>query len=410
MKLIIIVLVFVGGLSFSAWKTVSYFNEKKQIGLEAQRREKNRKETQQAIAKALEEERAKHPLPAPGAAPGGHVVPVVAAPVEAKAQPVQVVVGSYRFQNRIVPAAPAFLKEDNQGMIVQTEETSNSWVWMGSAVLASQIVDLAKTYDVRQMEMDLDFCLVLVNCEKLRGHGISFMYEERASWLDALELTGDVGSLRISAGGFSADVQMGDSSTGLSVLSQPVIRCLEGRSWKFATESEIPVPSSEVMDGTIRQSIEFRKVGFGLEGTVRTVGNSILLTVEQRNGSVAPAASGDAAKDVPVFNVQSLQTSCELGLSEWSVLGGIQVDKEELRKGLFRDSFKQSSEYLVIFVRPRAALEAPPAAVPVTSTGNALLPASGPGVLPPKGWIDDEIELVEERIRRLHGRGVPAAK
>ena len=308
-----------------------------------------------------------------------------------------VTVGSYRFLNRLVPDAPGFLKDESKvSMIVQTDAQSNSWVWIGSSVLGSQILDLAKTYDREQTEMDLDFVLVLVNAEKLHSRGLSFMYSERASWLNAFSLTGDAGSLRFSAGGVALDLSLGDTETGLTLLSQPVIRCLDGAPWKFSTDSNVPVPKSEVVDSTVRQSVEFRPVGFGLDGVVRVVGDKILLTVRQRNGSIAPSAtSSGAGTEVPTFNDQILETTCQLGFLEWSVLGGIQVDREELRKGLFRNSLKVSSDYLVVFVRPRAALEAPPRAVPVSSAPNSNHPllTDDLSLLPPLGGVVPDIIL-----------------
>jgi len=267
-------------------------------------------------------------------------------------------------------------------MIVQKDPASNSWVWIGGPVLAAQIFDLAKSYDVRQVEMDLEFVLVLMSTEKLRARGVSLFYSDRANWLDYLSLSGDAGSLRISSGGFGAELAYQDNNTGVSLLSQPVVRCIDGEPWKFSTDSEVPVPHSEVVDGVIRQSLDFRTVGFGLSGTVHIVGDDILLRVEQRNGSIAPTTTENAS--APTFSVQGLSTALRLGWWEWSVMGGIQVDKEELRRGIFKSSVQSSSDYLVIFVRPRLSLDAPPKAMPAAARPDSR---EHP-LLPVKGWSD----------------------
>lgn len=405
MKLILIGLLFFGGLGFAGYKVFDYFSEKKAIGMRALHKVEEEKARKKAVEEALVKYQAEHPapaLPAPGINPVAADVPDHS-PVRTIKTVSEITVGSYVFKNRLVPPAPSFLKDENKvGMLVQTEEASNSWVWIGAPVLGSQIRDLAITYDVRQLEMDLDFVLVLVNTERLQARGLSMFYNEQANWLNALSLTADSGSLRISAGNVALDLTLNDSNTGLSLLSQPVIRCMDGHQWKFSTDSNVPVPKSEIIDGAIRNSVEFKPVGFGLDGVVRIVGDKVLLKVEQRNGSISPSAN--ASTDVPIFNNQSLQTTCELGFGEWSVLGGLQVDKEEIRKGFFRNSLKASSDYLVVFVRPRLALEAPPAAVPVNPLQDDEHPLLESGLLPPRGWIDQEIKLVEDKIQRMKSR------
>ena len=407
MKLILIVIVFLGGVSFCGWKIYSHFSEAKEAGLVALRKDQAEREKKKAVDAALAAAGVKAGGSAAPSGPPVHLPPGMSVGVTGQAPITEVSVGSYRFQRRLVPPAPGFLKDDSKvGMVVQTDDDSNSWVWIGSPVLGSQILDLAKSYDLQQVEMDLDFVLVLLNTEKLKSFGFSMFYNDSASWLTALSLRGDTGSLRLASGGWAVDLDYSNDKTGLSVLSQPVIRCLDGEPWHFATDSEIPVPKSEVVDGVVRRSVEFRKIGFGLEGLVRVVGNSVLLSVEQRNGSVAPAVSRET--EFPVFNVQSLKTSCQLAFSEWSVLGGIAVEREESRRGFLRDSMKVTSDYLVVFCRPRLALDAPPKAVPVDGSATDSHPLLGEGVLPPKQWLDQEIELVEKKISRL--QSLPSAK
>ena len=293
----------------------------------------------------------------------------------------QTTIGSYVFQQRTVPPPPSFLRAENSRLLVERDDESNSWVWMGSPVLGSQILDLARAYDKVQTEMDLEFVLVLLNTEKVRQRGVSVFYSQSASWLDMLSLQGDVGSLRISSGGWAAELSLQHSDLGASVISLPVVRVLDGRPWEFATGSDVPVPRSEIVDGVIRQFVDYRPIDFGLSGVVRIIGDKhVILEVQQRNGSIATTSV--SSSDVPSFATQTLQTSVKLAWWEWSVLGGIQVDREEIRKGLFRRSTTSTSDYLVIFVRPRLALDAPPAAVPARRSRRDVHP-----LLPDKGEI-----------------------
>lgn len=331
--------------------------------------------------------------------------PAVGGPAVGSAPASEFSVGNYRFTRRLAPEPPSFLKDDTKiAMTVQRDVASNSWVWVGGSLLGAQILDLAKAYDLEQPELDLEFVLVLVSTDDLKARGVSVFYDGRASWLNALQLTGDSSSLRLSSGGWGVDLTLAGTTSGLHLLSQPVVRCLEGVKWSFTNDTEVPVPRSDVVDGAVRNSIEFRPVGFGLDGVVRIFGERIVLEVEQRNGSLLPAATADTA--VPTFSTQKLQTSCDLAWWEWTVLGGIQVDREQLRRGLFRSSVQTTSDYLVIFVRPRLALEAPPRAVPVDSPRGHHPLVDLPGMSlddgallpPPPEWEDEERELVRRKL------------
>lgn len=372
MRIILISLLFLSGLGFCAIKVYGYFADK-------------------AKPRPKVESSASSPeaVPAPVAAPAPESFSPSAIPsrIESSALPA-LEIGSYTFKNRSAPVAPAFLKAQDSRVVVETDPASNSWVWMGSPLFSDQIRRLGEAFDRAQTEMDLEFVLVLVSTDHLKSKGLSIFYEEKASFLDVLSLSGDAGSLRISSGGWSVGLDFQDSNSGVSLLSQPVVRCLDGNAWEFATDTDVPIPRSEFVDGVLRNLVDYRKIGFGLSGVVRIVGNQILLEVEQRNGSVNPG-TGTETGNAPIFQDQTLKTTVKLAWWEWSVLGGIQVDKSQSRKGWFRDSLQVTSDYLVIFVRPRLALDVPPRAVPVDpSVKSHPLESIPQGLLPEKGWQD----------------------
>lgn len=305
-------------------------------------------------------------------------------------------IGVYKFKNRQAPPIPQLFKSTDSGIDVDRDESSNTWVFLGDPASVAQLIDIAESIDTEQLEFDLDFCLVMLNRDKLKERGLSIFYQEDASWLSMLSLRANGGSLRLAAGEFAIDFNYSNNSDSVAVVSVPSIRCLDGNPWRFETKTEVPVPRSDISDGTVRQSIEYRAVGFGLDGVARVHGdNGLILDIKQNNGAVTNKQL--AGNDVPEFQVQTLQTSVKMSFSEWSVLGGLNVEKEELRKGIFSKSHTTSADYLVIFVRPRISLTAPPRAVPIPAAGDEhpLLPPK-----PQKGFTGYEVPTLPDLPER----------
>lgn len=384
MKIALIVLAFVGGLVFCGWKITSHFSQKgEKAKVHAQALKEETKAAQTAELPGQASEMATRQLDAKAQTLG-------VAPID------EVTIGNYQFVNRVAPEPPSFLRSENTRLLVERDPVNNAWAWMGSKILTFKILELAKMYDRTQAEMDLEFVLVLLSTSKLRDRGVSLFFDDRALWMNALTLDGDSGSLRITSSGVSMDLSLQNSNGAVSVLSQPVIRVMDSDPWEFATDTEVPVPASDVVDGVVRQTVDYRTIGFGLKGTVRCVGKSVIMQIEQRNGSVVTKPAGTSS--LPEFSNQRISTSLQLAWWEWSVLGGIQVDKEEMTRGIFRDKVQSSSDYLVIFVRPRLALSPPLRAVPVLSDDDVHpLLDEGFGVLPAPDWRKHEEDFLRSR-------------
>jgi len=294
----------------------------------------------------------------------------------------EVAIGSYQFKRRIVPETPTALRgEQSARSRCETDLSSNSWVWLCTPFQAVQIRELAETMDREQIEMDLEFCLVLMNQDRIRARGLTVLYDESATWMDALRLDGDSGSLMLKTHGIAVDLTFDNTDGAASVVSVPVLRVMESSPWTYSIDSEIPIPQSDIVDGTVRNSVEYHKIGFGLSGNVTVAGEQVILSVQQRNGNVAQRSN--VANQPPEFSTQELKTTVRLGWWKWAVLGGIQVDRASLVRGLFKKEIKETSDYLVIFVRPRLALAAPPKAVPV---GGRNDDKNFHPLLPPRGW------------------------
>jgi hypothetical protein len=301
---------------------------------------------------------------------------------------VVVSIGSYTFQNRVAPEPPAVLRGENSMRArCELDAVTNSWVWFCTPHQAEQIRGLALAFDRRQQEMDLEFCLLLVNQDKIRSMGLSVLYNPGASWLTALKLDGDAGSLRLSLDNVAVDVTMQHTDAAAMVLQVPVLRVMESVPWTFDDSTEVAIPESDVVNNVVRNSVKYRKIGFGLSGVVRITGNDVVLNVKQNNGSILhrPTTQGE----YPEFGTQELNTSCRMSWWEWSVLGGIQVDRKAVLKGWFSDKVQETTDYLVIFVRPRLSLSAPPRAVPAGSSRKPQAKDRGEHpLLPVKGWSD----------------------
>jgi hypothetical protein len=294
-------------------------------------------------------------------------VPEPSKPVKGELAEAPISIGSYKFVQRLAPEPPMVLRgETTMRARCERDTATNSWVWFCTPHQAEQILALARAFDVRQQEMDLEFCLVLVNQDKIRSLGLSVLFNADASWLSALDLTGDSGSLRLSFDNWAVDLQAQHTDAVASVVSVPVIRAIESVPWEYNIDTEVPLPRSDVIQNVVRNSVEYRKIGFGLSGTVNMAGNDVLLALRQRNGSVSTRPN--AAGQYPEFGTQDLSTTVRLAWWEWSVLGGIQVERSNVIKGWWSDRVQESSDYLVIFVRPRLTLSAPPKAVPVGSS------------------------------------------
>lgn len=307
---------------------------------------------------------------------------------------------SYVFAQRVVPSPPSFLRGENTRLLVEQDLESNSWVWMGSPVLGAKILQLAKLYDKQQVEFDLDFVFVLVSEDDLKEFGVSAIFvDEGAAWLNSLRLEGGEGSLRLASGGLGVELNFACDVGSISVLSRPTVRVVSGSKFQFSTDTQVPVPQTQIIDGVTQNSIEYKAIGFGLDGVCTLVGGRIKLALVQRNGSLLNRNVEGAP--APEFGEQTLSTSAFLEWWAWSPVGGIQVDREEISKGILSSRKEKSRDYLIVFARPRDALKAPPRALPP----GALTPAefAGHPLLPAPGEIEQSEESPSSSSKGVRG-------
>lgn len=326
----------------------------------------------------------------------------------------------YSFKNRPVPPPPFGRNsssvgggKDEKGLELSVDVGANAWIMRGPPTEVQDVGRIAAVLDVVQDELDLDFLLVTVSETWLRSFGVSAAYQEGAAWLPSFTLANGTGGLRIASNGFAVDLTASIADSSASVYSSPVIRCVTGEKWSFGADREIPIESTLRQDGQTQSSYEFRSVGLGFTGSVTKAGpkNAYRLQVEQRNGDVE-SSSGVEHGPPPVIRSQILQTSLVVEVGRWSCVGGVSSWRKEKKKRLLGVSDSEEQNLLLVFVRARDALSVAPTAYPVGEGPEHLRPLSpnawdvGPDqsmVLPPKSWLDQEIEVVEERISRIKG-------
>jgi len=322
----------------------------------------------------------------------------------------------YTFKNRPVPAAPFGRNSagvgggpDQNGLELSLDIGSNSWIMRGPPMEVQEIARIAEFLDQTQDEVDLDFLLVTVSESWLRAFGITAAYQEGASWLPGFTLGEGVSGLRISAGEFSVDLNASVADSSASVYSSPVVRVVTGEKWAFGSDKEIPIASVTRQDGVQQSSFEYRSVGLGFTGTLSKAGpsNAYRLALEQRNGDVDTSATPGPGMP-PVIRSQLLQTSLVVEVGKWSCVGGVSSWRKEKKRRLLGVSDSEEQNLLLVFVRARDGLTIPPRAHLVRDGLEHLDPLApdawdlGPSdsmLLPPPKWLDDEIELVEKKIK-----------
>jgi hypothetical protein len=385
--------------------------------------------------KKLHEMRAQQP----GAAPGPAALPLPVLPdvgvVEGKPVPASVPVNSgqidkplvgaveatgfYVFRFRTVPPSPfnngvstLGSAKDARNFQLGIDEVSNAWVMRGPPLEVDQYERMAKALDLPQDELDLDFLMVSVSEDWLRGFGVAVHFQEGASWSSLFGIDAEGSTLRFASQSVAIDATLGESTAAVRLVSSPVVRTMTGEKWSFSADTQVPVAVLSRGEGVVTTSYEYRDVGLGLDGIVRRMGDrEYKLELVQRNGAVDTQAGPSGMP--PQLREQVLKTSVMLGLAQWSCVGGVRSWRIEKRKRLLGSEEKEEQDLLLVFCRPRVSLGHIPRAWPVgegpehlgdlgpeiweMGSGHPLLPdvpAEGVG---PKSLRELEAEFLDER-------------
>jgi hypothetical protein len=232
--------------------------------------------------------------------------------------------------------------------------------------------------------------------------------------------TGGDTTLKLGAGGLVLDVGADRIAAALSVIADggavdlvqcPYVRLVDAQPAKVESIQEVPIPETVVANGVAQTSVKFRKVGLQLDVTPTFLGDRVRLLVNQQNGVVG-ASVKVGENQVPVIQSQAVASTAELTVGQTLVLGGVRSTRKTVEKGLLgkREEETEGSLYVILSTysdEPRAVpvdfpaeefpegLDAlsPPLTVPGIGSDDWL---TG-GLLPPKGWEQEETRFIRSR-------------
>ena len=117
------------------------------------------------------------------------------------------------------------------------------------------------------------------------------------------------------------------------------VQLLEGQWAKINTGHAIPVADRRLnSDGTVTETISYRKVSTGFSVRAHVNGNNVYLTLRPKQEEVSRQGSG-------VINSQSMETSLTVGLGQWTKIGGTQQTRKKSEKGItYRTQRNQETE------------------------------------------------------------------
>lgn len=359
------------------------------------------------------------PLPPPGSFGNGSSPSPVSDPNAALPAPVPQSVLVHIFKNRPVPPAPFGRNnttvgsgKDEDGLELSIDQGSNSWILRGPPEVVAQVSKIAQYLDVTQTEIDLDFLLCAVSESWMRAAGLTAAYQSGASWLSAFSLGESGGTLRLESNGLAVDLALEDSDSSARLVSAPVVRCVTGEPWEFSADQQVPIESVQRSEGIVSSAFEYRDVGLGFSGVLQKAGpnNAFRLALTQRNGTVDEQKSEDRP---PGMRTQTLKTSLVVEIGRWSCVGGVGSWRTSKKRRILGFSESEEQDLLLVFVRPRDALQIAPKAFPVGQGPEHLeewgdnpwdLPSNVHPLLPPKkglaspqGWEKEEREFIRAR-------------
>lgn len=117
------------------------------------------------------------------------------------------------------------------------------------------------------------------------------------------------------------------------------VQLLEGQWAKINTGHAIPVADRRLnSDGTVTETISYRKVSTGFSVRAHVNGNNVYLTLRPKQEALSQQGGG-------VIVTQSIDTSLSVKLGQWTKIGGTQQTTKQSDKGItHRTQRKQETE------------------------------------------------------------------
>lgn len=117
------------------------------------------------------------------------------------------------------------------------------------------------------------------------------------------------------------------------------VQLLEGQWASINTGHSIPIADRRInTDGTVTQTITYRKVSSGFKVRAHVNGKKVYLSLHPKNEMLNRQGGG-------VIDTQSIETNITIGLDQWTEIGGSQTREKTSEKGIsHRTQRKQETE------------------------------------------------------------------
>lgn len=117
------------------------------------------------------------------------------------------------------------------------------------------------------------------------------------------------------------------------------VQLLEGQWASISSGRAIPIADRQRnADGTVTETIRYRKLGYGFKVRAHVNGNKVYLSLRPRHEELSSQGGGN-------IRTQDIVTSLTVNLDQWTEIGGIQQLQKKTATGIYyRTQRKQESE------------------------------------------------------------------
>lgn len=274
--------------------------------------------------------------------------------------------GSFTFRNREVPPVPSATQQGASDSQIQVDLPTNSWRWIATEVQSEIFANLGLAIDFPSTEFDLDFVLLAVSSEGVKSFGLTGLFRDGASFRTLADLGFSFSGLTLGFQGLQAGVDAEYLRANSRILSAPFVRASAGVPFSFESVREVPIQRSIIVEGVRETSFEYRPIGLTFNGVVSVVSGQASFSLEIENGTFTEST----VEFAPIFQTTSANVRGLLTWGQWSAVAGLKVESETIRKGFLSKRDSDTSELLIVFVRPRLNF---PAAIPPPLPPNEYL-------------------------------------
>ena len=197
------------------------------------------------------------------------------------------------------------------------------------------------------------------------------------------------GGLDLSTDWFTIAIEKAKTQERLAILARPALILSPGESATISSGREVPLPVSNVQDGNLQTTVEFRSVALLLEVSLEEIGNGIGLRVSQVNEEIT-GETLIAGTSVPELASQRWESSLRPVFGRWYALGGVVTGSKSdtQRKGWILRNLRsrgQEANQVGMFIRvvPVESENPPQFVEDVKAGGETVFPVSPPLIATP---------------------------